>query len=56
MKIRDFLTSVVADVPYNLRGRNTLENMGAIITMEDHNFFDDQPGCTGHKIRDNPQF
>lgn len=32
---------VVADIPHTLWGRDTLEDMGAILTMDNQVFFDD---------------
>lgn len=51
-------TSLVADVVCNLSGRVILEDMGAVLVIDDRGFFDDiiQLDCKGHKVRDYPQF
>jgi len=52
---------VVADVPCNVWGRDVLEDMGAILTLDSCAFFDDiihhdQLECIGQKASDHPQF
>ena len=58
---QESLIPAVADIPHNLWGRDILEDIVSILTMNNCAFFDDvmqhdQVDCTCHKIRDHPQF